>query len=60
MDELTTATRNHRRAEARANETREALRRAILAALATGRTQADVARTTGYTRERLRQIAQGR
>jgi hypothetical protein len=46
-----------RRDKERADASREALRQAILTALDEGMRQADVARATGYTRERLRQLA---
>lgn len=57
MDELAKAVTNYRRAVKRAETTRAALHAVILQELANGRTQADLARATGYTRERLRQIA---
>jgi hypothetical protein len=46
-----------RRDAAKADASREALHAGILAALDSGMRQADIARATGYTRERLRQIA---
>lgn len=57
MDELAKAAGKHRRAVERADESRDLLRREILNALASGVSQAEIARVTGYTRERLRQIA---
>lgn len=46
----------HRRALKRSDETRALLHRAIAEAAGRGARQADLARLTGYTRERLRQI----
>lgn len=45
------------REQARTDRTRRELHDAIRAALAAGVKQADIARATGYSRERLRQIA---
>lgn len=53
---VTKALAAHRRATARADQTRAELHRAIAEAARQGVRQADLARLTGYTRERLRQI----
>lgn len=45
------------RRQARHSRTRAELHTAILAHLAAGDRQADIARATGYSRERLRQLA---
>ena len=58
-DAVTAATRAHQIATRQAGRTRERLHAAILAALDAGMTQAELSRLTGYTRERLRQIARG-
>lgn len=58
MDDIAKAVANYRRSVKRTEETRAALHAAILRALAEGVSQAELARATGYTRERLRQIAQ--
>lgn len=50
------AARAHR-AEAKLTAARGDLHAAVAAALAAGYRQADVARATGYTRERVRQLA---
>lgn len=57
LDAVATASRAHHRATASADRTREQLHAAILEAIAAGVSQADLARATGYTRERLRQLA---
>jgi hypothetical protein len=46
-----------RRDAARADASRESFYELVRAALAAGLTQAEIARESGYTRERLRQIA---
>lgn len=56
MDDLEKAAVAYRRAEKRTEEARVALHAAILEALAAGRTQTEVARISGYTREHLRQM----
>jgi hypothetical protein len=60
VDELDSAVRAYRRAEKAEKDTRAALHaviRKVLTERANERgAQADVARRTGYTRERLRQI----
>lgn len=57
MDDLTRLANAVRRADKRADEIRAEFFAAVYAALDAGQTQADIARATGYTRERLRQIA---
>lgn len=53
---VTRALAAHRRAQSRVEETRFHLHHAIAEAVRRGVKQADLARLTGYTRERLRQI----
>ena len=57
MDDLARLVEQLREHQARVDATRAELHAAILAALAAGARQADVARATGYSRERLRQLA---
>ena len=56
---VTAALAAHRRAERQLERTRAELHAAILAELTAGDrgTQADLARETGYSRERIRQLA---
>lgn len=56
MDALAKAVSAYRRGLKRSDKERADLHTAILQALASGRTQADVARTTGLTREWLRRL----
>lgn len=53
---LETIAKAHAKAQDRANQTRAELHAAILAAIDDGVRQVDIARVTGYTRERIRQI----
>lgn len=57
-ERLEAAAKAYRRAERRADETRSELFAAIVEADAAGMAQVDIVRTTGYTRERVRQIVQ--
>jgi hypothetical protein len=57
MDELKRATLAYQRAKRSEVQARTALHLAIVAALNRGVTQVEVVRVTGYTRERIRQIA---
>lgn len=56
IDSLAKLAAEYHRSVARSAEARDSLHTAIIAALAAGRTQADIVRVTGYTRERIRQI----
>lgn len=56
MDELARLAAAVRKDAARADASRQKFYAAVRQALADGRTQAEIARITGYTRERLRQI----
>lgn len=58
VEELAKLAAAVQRDTARAEKNRAALHDAIRRALAAGQKQADIARVTGYSRERLRQIAQ--
>lgn len=58
MDDLVAIAERYRRDQARAEASRAELHAAIVAALEGGARQVDVARVTGYTRERLRQLAE--
>lgn len=51
---LAAAAKAHQKAQARADDTREQLHAAILAAVDAGMRQVDIVRITGYTRERIR------
>lgn len=57
MDELDAAVAEHRHALQQVEDTRLKLHEQILKALARGVIQAELVRRTGYTRERLRQLA---
>lgn len=58
MADLATLAERLRREQARVDATRAELHAAIVKALGDGMRQVDVARATGYTRERLRQLAE--
>lgn len=53
-DRLEAAARAHKRAQAKADETRTALADAIVEAVRDGVRQVDIVRVTGYTRENIR------
>ena len=58
MDDLARLAERLRREQAKVDATRAELHAAIVKALQDGVRQVDVARATGYTRERLRQLAE--
>lgn len=55
-NELDTAARAHRRAEARLEETRQELAAAIVAARNAGMSPGEIERRSGYRREHVRRI----
>jgi hypothetical protein len=57
LTDVRKALHEHRRDERRASESLAALHAAIVAALSRGVRQGEIVRTTGYTRERIRQIS---
>lgn len=60
IERVDKASAAHKRAERGLYETRDELHAAIIDALSKGVSQAELARRTGYSRERLRQIASSR
>jgi hypothetical protein len=58
VDDLARLAERLRREQAKVDATRVELHAAIVKALQDGVRQVDVARATGYTRERLRQLAE--
>ena len=58
MSDLAALAEKFRQEQARVAATRAQLHAAIVKALRAGVRQVDVARATGYTRERLRQLAE--
>ena len=58
MDDLARLAERLRREQAKVDATRAELHAAIVQALHAGVRQVDVVRATGYTRERLRQLAE--
>jgi hypothetical protein len=58
VDDLARLAERLRREQAKADATRAELHAAIVKALQDGVRQVDVVRATGYTRERLRQLAE--
>lgn len=57
VDPVARAAADYQRAETKLSQARAVLHAAIRKALADGVTQAELVRATGYSRERLRQIA---
>lgn len=57
LDDVARLAKAHRQKQAASEKSRRELHAGIRSALAAGVTQAELARTTGYTRETIRQIA---